>query len=175
MTKNVKNQKEIERIENVIKHIMNHRKVLEAKYNREDFSECLLILNKCASFPKRFATLCLNLQDDLIYSLLEITSDEISLEELTQMKSYFQEQCRQLEKQKEQAKERYNRFMFHLSDNRILTKAGREYYNYNSQVMADNLRYQDLKFTLASYFDGFHADKLTLHMWLLTIINHKLS
>ena len=70
----------------------------------------------------------------------------------------------------EEIKKRYNMFMFRLDDHTQIMKAGREQAGYSPEIVRINLQFQDLKFELSSYLEGYHKDRYQLHSWLLTVL-----
>ena len=59
--------------------------------------------------------------------------------------------------------------MFHL-DKRKLSRNTREQSGYSSEIVRINLQFQDLKYELASYLDGYEYDKNALYSWVIRLL-----
>ena len=109
---------------------------------------------------------CLDLQRELVEILVDVVEFP---EDREQTIRYLQ--CQQVlyHKRLEAAKKRYNRLMFHL-DKRKLSRNTREQSGYSSEIVRINLQFQDLKYELASYLDGYEYDKNALYSWVIRLL-----
>lgn len=156
-------------------YLTKHRKGLLTLGDKDDPADWVVFLSKSKALPNGVLTLCADLQEDLIYTLTEITDPELEHSQLENLRNYLLHQYHKLEQEKEKARQRYSRFMFHQKDRQVLTKEGRRKEDYCSSVLRVNLTHQDLKFELASHMEGYHCDRRNLYLWLarLAEIQHE--
>ena len=134
--------------------------------DRQTHGSCSDYLHDVSCYPDVINSYCLDLQRELVEILVDVVEFP---EDREQTIRYLQ--CQQVlyHKRLEAAKKRYNRFMFHL-DKRKLSRNTREQSGYSSEIVRINLQFQDLKYELASYLDGYEYDKNALYSWVIRLL-----
>lgn len=144
-----------------------HRLEIERYLELNDLPKCLSFLSGSSYFLSEIPTFCESLQEELIETLFDLLDYP---EEKEQTINYLRQQMEMYEENLSKIKKRYNNFMYRVSDMELLTKKGREQAGYDSQIMQQNLQYQDLKWELSSYLEGYHYDRNQYHQWLLHML-----
>ena len=151
---------------NAIDYVKENLIPIKNRLDRQTHGSCSDYLHDVSCYPDVINSYCLDLQRELV----EILVDAVEFpEDREQTIRYLQ--CQQVlyHKRLEAAKKRYNRFMFHL-DKRKLSRNTREQSGYSSEIVRINLQFQDLKYELASYLDGYEYDKNALYSWVIRLL-----
>ena len=127
-----------------------HRLEIERYLELNDLPKCLSFLSGSSYFLSEIPTFCESLQEELIETLFDLLDYP---EEKEQTINYLRQQMEMYEENLAKIKKRYNNFMYRVS-----------------QIMQQNLQYQDLKWELSSYLEGYHHDRNQYHQWLLHIL-----
>lgn len=147
--------------------VRQYRNELEKHYDLNDLQRCMVYLSKASRFLPSIPTFCTTLQEEVIETLFDLVDYP---DEHEQTINYLKQQLIIYDDNLKNIKNRCNRFMFQVGDIKHLTKEGRIEQDYNPICMKQNLQYQDLKWELASYSDGYHYDRNEYHQWLLRIL-----
>lgn len=115
--------------------------------------------------------MCEQLQVELIEALFDAVDYPDDREQTI---NYLQQQIDLYTVKLNELKQRYNRLIYYIGDKRKLTKEGRQEENYSPQIMQQNLQYQDLKWELSSYIEGYHYDRNEYRKWLLNLLQANL-
>lgn len=150
----------------MITHVRNEYDRLEKAYAKDDLIACLDILSECKSYDIRFNALCEDLQHEMITTLMDLADYP---DEWDQTRQYLRTQNNRYHKEYEKVKKQYDYFMFRIDDLNLLTKDGREKYDYSTGIVDLTLEYLDLKCNLASYIEGYHYDRYELYRWFLRL------
>jgi hypothetical protein len=134
--------------------------------DRQAHGSCSDYLYDVTCYPDIINSYCLDLQRELVEILVDVVEFP---EDREQTIRYLQCQQSLYHKRLETAKKRYNRFMFHL-DKRTLSRQAREKSGYSSEIIRINLQFQDLKYKLASYLDGYEYDRNALYTWVIRLL-----
>lgn len=151
---------------NAIDYVKENLIPIKNRLDRQTHGSCSDYLHDVSCYPDVINSYCLNLQRELVEILVDVVEFP---EDREQTIRYLQ--CQQVlyHKRLEAAKKRYNRFMFHL-DKRKLSRNTREQSGYSSEIVRINLQFQDLKYELASYLDGYEYDKNALYSWVIRLL-----
>ena len=151
---------------NAIDYVKENLIPIKNRLDRQTHGSCSDYLHDVSCYPDVINSYCLDLQRELVEILVDVVEFP---EDREQTIRYLQ--CQQVlyHKRLEAAKKRYNRFMFHL-DKRKLSRNTREQGGYSSEIVRINLQFQDLKYELASYLDGYEYDKNALYSWVIRLL-----
>lgn len=151
---------------NAIDYVKENLIPIKNRLDRQTHGSCSDYLHDVSCYPDAINSYCLDLQRELVEILVDVVEFP---EDREQTIRYLQ--CQQVlyHKRLEAAKKRYNRFMFHL-DKRKLSRNTREQSGYSSEIVRINLQFQDLKYELASYLDGYEYDKNALYSWVIRLL-----
>lgn len=151
---------------NAIDYVKENLIPIKNRLDRQTHGSCSDYLHDVSCYPDVINSYCLDLQRELVEILVDVVEFP---EDREQTIRYLQ--CQQVlyHKRLEAAKKRYNRFMFHL-DKRKLSRNTREQSEYSSEIVRINLQFQDLKYELASYLDGYEYDKNALYSWVIRLL-----
>ena len=151
---------------NAIDYVKENLIPIKNRLDRQTHGSCSDYLHDVSCYPDVINSYCLDLQRELV----EILVDVVEFPEYREQTIRYL-QCQQVlyHKRLEAAKKRYNRFMFHL-DKRKLSRNTREQSGYSSEIVRINLQFQDLKYELASYLDGYEYDKNALYSWVIRLL-----
>ena len=151
---------------NAIDYVKENLIPIKNRLDRQTHGSCSDYLHDVSCYPDVINSYCLDLQRELVEILVDVVEFP---EDREQTIRYLQ--CQQVlyHKRLEAAKKRYNRFMFHL-DKRKLSRNTREQSGYSSEIVRINLQFQDLKYELASYLDGYEYDKNALYSWAIRLL-----
>lgn len=151
---------------NAIDYVKENLIPIKSRLDRQTHGSCSDYLHDVSCYPDVINSYCLDLQRELVEILVDVVEFP---EDREQTIRYLQ--CQQVlyHKRLEAAKKRYNRFMFHL-DKRKLSRNTREQSGYSSEIVRINLQFQDLKYELASYLDGYEYDKNALYSWVIRLL-----
>lgn len=151
---------------NAIDYVKENLIPIKNRLDRQTHGSCSDYLHDVSCYPDVINSYCLDLQRELVEILVDVVEFP---EDREQTIRYLQ--CQQVlyHKRLEAAKKRYNRFMFHL-DKRKLSRNTREQSGYSSEIVRINLQFQDLKYELASYLDGYEYDKNVLYSWVIRLL-----
>ena len=151
---------------NAIDYVKENLIPIKNRLDRQTHGSCSDDLHDVRCYPDVINSYCLDLQRELVEILVDVVEFP---EDREQTIRYLQ--CQQVlyHKRLEAAKKRYNRFMFHL-DKRKLSRNTREQSGYSSEIVRINLQFQDLKYELASYLDGYEYDKNALYSWVIRLL-----
>lgn len=151
---------------NAIDYVKENLIPIKNRLDRQRHGSCSDYLHDVSCYPDVINSYCLDLQRELVEILVDVVEFP---EDREQTIRYLQ--CQQVlyHKRLEAAKKRYNRFMFHL-DKRKLSRNTREQSGYSSEIVRINLQFQDLKYELASYLDGYEYDKNALYSWVIRLL-----
>lgn len=151
---------------NAIDYVKENLIPIKNRLDRQTHGSCSDYLHDVSCYPDVINSYCLDLQRELVEILVDVVEFP---EDRKQTIRYLQ--CQQVlyHKRLEAAKKRYNRFMFHL-DKRKLSRNTREQSGYSSEIVRINLQFQDLKYELASYLDGYEYDKNALYSWVIRLL-----
>lgn len=151
---------------NAIDYVKENLIPIKNRLDRQTHGSCSDYLHDVSCYPDVINSYCLDLQRELVEILVDVVEFP---EDREQTIRYLQ--CQQVlyHKRLEAAKKRYNRFMFHL-DKRKLSRNTREQSGYSSEIVHINLQFQDLKYELASYLDGYEYDKNALYSWVIRLL-----
>lgn len=151
---------------NAIDYVKENLIPIKNRLDRQTHGSCSDYLHDVSCYPDVINSYCLDLQRELVEILVDVVEFP---EDREQIIRYLQ--CQQVlyHKRLEAAKKRYNRFMFHL-DKRKLSRNTREQSGYSSEIVRINLQFQDLKYELASYLDGYEYDKNALYSWVIRLL-----
>lgn len=151
--------------------IIRKRNALERYLSTNNLQKCVELLSQSKGFFSNMPIMCEQLQEELIETLFDIVDYP---EEREQTINYLQQQIDMYTVRLNELKQRYNRLIYHIGDKRKLTKEGRQEENYSPQIMQQNLQYQDLKWELSSYIEGYHYDRNEYRKWLLNLLQANL-
>lgn len=151
---------------NAIDYVKENLIPIKNRLDRQTHGSCSDYLHDVSCYPDVINSYCLDLQRELVEILVDVVEFP---EDREQTIRYLQ--CQQVlyHKRLEAAKKRYNRFMFHL-DKRKLSRNTREQSGYSSEIVRINLQFQDLKYELASYLNGYEYDKNALYSWVIRLL-----
>lgn len=151
---------------NAIDYVKENLIPIKNRLDRQTHGSCSDYLHDVSCYPDVINSYCLDLQRELVEILVDVVEFP---EDREQTIRYLQ--CQQVlyHKRLEAAKKRYNRFMLHL-DKRKLSRNTREQSGYSSEIVRINLQFQDLKYELASYLDGYEYDKNALYSWVIRLL-----
>lgn len=151
---------------NAIDYVKENLIPIKNRLDRQTHGSCADYLHDVNCYPDVINSYCLDLQRELVEILVDVVEFP---EDKEQTIRYLQ--CQQVlyHKRLETAKKRYNRFMFHL-DKRKLSRQTREQSEYSSEIIRLNLQFQDLKYELASYLDGYEHDRNALYTWVIRLL-----
>ena len=151
---------------NAIDYVKENLIPIKNRLDRQTHGSCSDYLHDVSCYPDVINSYCLDLQRELVEILVDVVEFP---EDREQTIRYLQ--CQQVlyHKRLEAAKKRYNRFMFHL-DKCKLSRNTREQSGYSSEIVRINLQFQDLKYELASYLDGYEYDKNALYSWVIRLL-----
>ena len=151
---------------NAIDYVKENLIPIKNRLDRQTHGSCADYLHDVNCYPDVINSYCLDLQRELVEILVDVVEFP---EDKEQTIRYLQ--CQQVlyHKRMETAKKRYNRFMFHL-DKRKLSRQTREQSGYSSEIIRLNLQFQDLKYELASYLDGYEHDRNALYTWVIRLL-----
>lgn len=151
---------------NAIDYVKENLIPIKNRLDRQTHGSCSDYLHDVSCYPDVINSYCLDLQRELVEILVDVVEFP---EDREQTIRYLQ--CQQVlyHKRLEAAKKRYNRFMFHL-DKRKLSRNTREQSGYSSEIVRINLQFQDLKYELASYLDGYEYDKNALYSCVIRLL-----
>ena len=151
---------------NAIDYVKENLIPIKNRLDRQTHGSCSDYLHDVSCYPDVINSYCLDLQRELVEILVDVVEFP---EDREQTIRYLQ--CQQVlyHKRLEAAKKRYNRFMSHL-DKRKLSRNTREQSGYSSEIVRINLQFQDLKYELASYLDGYEYDKNALYSWVIRLL-----
>lgn len=151
---------------NAIDYVKENLIPIKNRLDRQTHGSCSDYLHDVSCYPDVINSYCLDLQRELVEILVDVVEFP---EDREQTIRYLQ--CQQVlyHKRLEAAKKRYNRFIFHL-DKRKLSRNTREQSGYSSEIVRINLQFQDLKYELASYLDGYEYDKNALYSWVIRLL-----
>ena len=151
---------------NAIDYVKENLIPIKNRLDRQTHGSCSDYLHDVSCYPDVINSYCLDLQRELVEILVDVVEFP---EDREQTIRYLQ--CQQVlyHKRLEAAKKRYNRFMFHL-DKHKLSRNTREQSGYSSEIVRINLQFQDLKYELASYLDGYEYDKNALYSWVIRLL-----
>lgn len=151
----------------MLEYVRDNLKNIERCLESDEYLACTDGLSGCNKYPEIMNTYCPDLQTEMVETLVDAVYFP---DEREQTCAYLKQQQKRYEKNLEEIKKRYNMFMFHLDDHTQIMKAGREQAGYSPEIVRINLQFQDLKFELSSYLEGYHKDRYQLHSWLLTVL-----
>ena len=151
---------------NAIDYVKENLIPIKNRLDRQSHGSCADYLHDVNCYPDIINSYCFDLQRELVEILVDIAEFP---EDREQTIRYLQCQQALYHKRLDAAKKRYNRFMFHL-DKRQLSRQAREQNGYSSEIVRINLQFQDLKWELASYLDGYEYDRNSLYTWVLRLL-----
>lgn len=151
--------------------IIRKRKALEKHLSTNNLQKCVDILSQSKGFFSNMPIMCEQLQVELIEALFDAVDYPDDREQTI---NYLQQQIDLYTVKLNELKQRYNRLIYYIGDKRKLTKEGRQEENYSPQIMQQNLQYQDLKWELSSYIEGYHYDRNEYRKWLLNLLQANL-
>ena len=151
---------------NAIDYVKENLIPIKNRLDRQTHGSCADYLHDVNCYPDVINSYCLDLQSELVEILVDVVEFP---EDKEQTIRYLQ--CQQVlyHTRLETAKKRYNKFMFHL-DKRKLSRQTREQSRYSSEIIRLNLQFQDLKYELASYLDGYEHDRNALYTWVIRLL-----
>ena len=151
---------------NAIDYVKENLTSIKNRLDKYPQGSCSDYLHETKYYPDIINSYCLDLQRDLVEILVDVAEFPDDKEQTIH---YLKCQQALYHKRLEDAKKRYNRFMFHL-DKRKLSRQFREQSGYDQDIVRINLQFQDLKYELASYLDGYEHDRNALYTWVLRLL-----
>ena len=151
---------------NALDYVKENLIPIKDRLDKNAQGSCLNYLHDTECYPDIINSYCLDLQRELVEILVDVAEFP---EDREQTIAYLQCQQKSYQKRLDAAKKRYNRFMFHL-DKQKLSRKAREQSHYSPEVVRMNLQFQDLKYELASYLDGYEYDRNALYTWVIRLL-----